>query len=193
VTPHDLMKMTAEALECLDIPYFVTGSLAAMAYSEFRTTLDVDIVIAVGPRDVPGLLHAFASDDFYIDAIAVRRAVEAFDQFNVIHHPSSYKLDFMVVDDDGYDASRLSRRRRITLEGVPIWVAAPEDVILKKLMYYREGGSDKHLRDIASMFKVSGDQIDRAYGEHWAMRLGVSDLWRYMIARVEGQEPGPSV
>jgi hypothetical protein len=29
--------------------------------------------------------------------------------------------------------------------------------------YYREGGSDKHLRDITSMLKISGQDIDEAY------------------------------
>ena len=66
-------------------------------------------------------------------------------------------------------------------------------MILKKLTYFREGRSDKHLRDIASIFKVSGELLDRAYAEHWAMRLGVSELWRYVVARAEGREPGPTV
>lgn len=56
--------------------------------------------------------------------------------------------------------------------------ASPEDVILKKMEYYREGGSDKHLRDIAGILKISGAQIDRAYIEDWASRLGVSEIWR---------------
>ena len=118
------MKMAAMTLEAHDVPYFVTGSLAAMAYSEIRATYDVDIVIVVGPRDVPAIMDAFGSDDLYIEESTVRSAVERFDQFNVIHTPSSLKLDFMVVDDDGYNASRLSRRRKIEFEGTSIWVAA---------------------------------------------------------------------
>jgi hypothetical protein len=45
--------------------------------------------------------------------------------------------------------------------GESITIAPPEYVILRKLEYFREGGSDKHLRDIRAMLAVSGDQLDR--------------------------------
>ena len=38
---------------------------------------------------------------------------------------------------------------------------------MRKLEYYREGGSDKHLRDIRGMLQVSGGQIDHAALEEW--------------------------
>lgn len=55
--------------------------------------------------------------------------------------------------------------------------AAPEDVTLKKMEYYREGKSDKHLRDIAGVLKISGDEIDEEYIEAWVDRLGVREIW----------------
>jgi hypothetical protein len=39
--------------------------------------------------------------------------------------------------------------------------AAPEDVIIKKMEYYSEGGSEKHLRDITGMLVTSEGEIDR--------------------------------
>lgn len=53
-----------------------------------------------------------------------------------------------------------------------------------KLVYYHEGGSEKHNRDIAGMFKVSGDQIDRDYIERWAPALGVVQHWHDMKKRL---------
>jgi hypothetical protein len=50
-------------------------------------------------------------------------------------------------------------------------------VILKKLEYYREGGSEKHLRDIAGILKISGEQLDLDYLTEWSSRLGLADLW----------------
>ena len=55
--------------------------------------------------------------------------------------------------------------------------ASPEGVILKKLEYYREGGSDKHLRDIAGILRISGDQVDFAYIGDWATRLDLAEIW----------------
>lgn len=62
-------------------------------------------------------------------------------------------------------------------------VTSPKDVILKKLEYYREGKSEKHLRDIAGVLKISGDEIDRAYIETWASRLGVREIWDHIATQ----------
>ena len=61
--------------------------------------------------------------------------------------------------------------------GRDAFFARPEDVILYKLLYFREGGSDRHLRDIAGMLAVSGSELDMEYLADWARRLAVSDLW----------------
>ena len=49
---------------------------------------------------------------------------------------------------------------------------------------YREGGSDKHLRDIASVLKVMGERVDRSFIEHWASTLGYSDIWHAILRRI---------
>jgi hypothetical protein len=63
----------------------------------------------------------------------------------------------------------------------PVWFASPEDVILKKLVYYREGGSEKHLRDIAGVLKVQGAQLDREYLYQWAKTLDVAETWNQLV------------
>lgn len=192
--PRDLLAIAAKRLDDADIRYFVSGSMASSFYGEYRPTHDVDIVLSISPRGVPVLVEAFSTPEFHIEPETARRAVENLDQFNVLVPRHSLKIDFIIVDEDRFDASRFSRRRRIEFApGQSVWLASPEDVILKKLLYYKEGRSDKHLRDIAGMFLVSNDKIDRQYTEHWAMCLGVSELWRYVIDRVEGREPGPTV
>ena len=70
--------------------------------------------------------------------------------------------------------------------GISAWFAAPDDLVLNKLLFYREGGSDKHLRDIVSMIKVSGEMMDLAYLEEWAARLDVADLWEVVRERAKG-------
>jgi hypothetical protein len=64
--------------------------------------------------------------------------------------------------------------------------ASPEDVILKKLQYDQMGGSEKHLRDIAGVFKIQGAQLDLAYLDEWADRLGVAEIWRGLRDRIGG-------
>ena len=57
-------------------------------------------------------------------------------------------------------------------------LAPPEYVIVRKLEFYREGGSDKHLRDIRSMLAVSGDQINRAELDGWIRGRGLEAQWK---------------
>jgi hypothetical protein len=61
-------------------------------------------------------------------------------------------------------------------------------VILGKLWYYREGGSEKHLRDIAGMLQVSGDEIDTAYVDAWSGKLGLAGEWQMVLDRLHGRE-----
>ena len=50
-----------------------------------------------------------------------------------------------------------------------------------KLKYYLSGRIDKHLRDIAAMLTVQGDDLDSDYIEQWAARIGATDLWHALV------------
>jgi hypothetical protein len=69
--------------------------------------------------------------------------------------------------------------------GEPRFTNDIDIVILKKLEYFREGGSEKHLRDIAGVLKVQGQRVDRQYIVEWAGRLGVLDIWQAVAERTD--------
>ena len=50
--------------------------------------------------------------------------------------------------------------------------------------FFREGGSDKHLRDITGVLKTSGSEIDRAYIDRWATTLGLTEIWQAILDRM---------
>ncbi len=180
----DLLRFACEVCDRLGLSYFVTGSTATIAYGEPRFTNDIDIVIDLPAERVADFCNAFPDADFYLSPAAVTQAVASQHQFNVLHPASGLKIDFIVLTSSAFDQSRYSRRRELkVLPDRSISFASPEDVILKKLIYYREGGSEKHLRDIAGVLRVQGDALDRTYIEDWAARLNVSDLWRQIIDR----------
>jgi hypothetical protein len=52
------------------------------------------------------------------------------------------------------------------------------DIIVRKMQYFKEGGSDKHLRDIQGMVAILKDGLDRTFIEAQALRLGLKDVWR---------------
>jgi hypothetical protein len=186
----ELLAYAVRALDEQRIPYLIVGSMASMAYGEPRLTRDIDIVVDLRSNQVEDLCAAFPADDFYVSLPAARTAVARGGQFNIIHPTSGNKIDFMMARHDAWGLAQLARGRRLELlPNVLASVAAPEDVILGKLLYYREGQSDKHLRDVAAMMQVSGDEIDAGYIARWAAELHVSDIWQAILARLGGDSP----
>ena len=181
----DLLTQVVEILNRLNIPYMVVGSYASGAWGEPRFTYDIDIVVALAASAVGPLIEAFPPSDFYISEDAVRQAIAHRGQFNVIHPSSGWKIDFMIQAAEGWGEQQLSRRKMVELRpGLVAYVGAPEDIILSKMLYYQEGGSEKHLRDIAGILRISGSMVDRDYVAKWAQELGVSEIWRAVLERV---------
>jgi hypothetical protein len=50
--------------------------------------------------------------------------------------------------------------------------------------YFREGGSEKHLRDIAGVLRTSKDSIDTAYIDRWAGILNLQAIWESLQSRL---------
>jgi hypothetical protein len=95
---------------------------------------------------------------------------------NVIALESMLKADFYPLSSA--EAPWFAKRREKEVAGRKVWFASPEAVIVHKLRFYREGGSEKHLRDIRSMLSVSGDEIDRTMIERVVGELALAEQWR---------------
>jgi hypothetical protein len=109
-------------------------------------------------------------------------------QFNVIHPASGHKIDFMIAGNSDWSNAQLARCKRVQiLPDLVAAIAAPEDVILGKLIYYRERGSDKHHRHIAGILRISGDTVDRDHIDRIAEEQGVVDTWHAALKRLESR------
>lgn len=174
--PTELLRIVGERLDRLGCDRFTTGSLASMVFGEPRFTNDIDIVVRMDERQARLLSATFLGDEWYVSVEAAVEAARSRGMFNIIHVPSGLKADIIVAAESVFDASRFARVRQIELpDGRVEPFASPEDVILKKLEFFREGGSQKHLRDVASMIAVQGAQsLDWQYLNQWAGRLGIT-------------------
>lgn len=178
--PVRVLLHVADLLERLGIPYFLGGSLASSLLGEPRATVDVDLALSLLTAAV-GPLVAGLQPDFYVDELAVRDAVERCGTFNAIHQPTVLKVDFFVLGDTAFDRTQLLRRRLSpVLEGSErrIFVSSPEDLILRKLDWYRMGGgvSDRQWRDVLGVLKVQRGALDLVHLQRWAPTLGLSGL-----------------
>ncbi len=182
--PFDLLRLLGETLDRLRIPYYVTGSMASGAHGEPRFTNDIDIVLELGMDQVDALIAAFPEADFYCSRAAVVLAVRTKFQFNILHPESGLKADLIASKDDAFSRSVLSRAVRITDPAFSAWFSSPEDIILNKLLFYRDGRSDKHIRDIAGVLKVQAERIDRVYILGWVEHFGLQAEWQLALDRV---------
>lgn len=158
----------------------MTGSVASIIYGEPRLTIDVDIVVHLRLGEIPALHGAFPVPEFYVppsETLIEEVLREPRGHFNVIHADTGFKADFFPSSRDELHAWAFRRTYRIHYQGEEVVVAPPEYVILRKLEYFREGGSEKHLRDIRSMLAISGELIDIAELEDWVRRRGLGDVW----------------
>lgn len=164
-------------LERLGIGYYVCGSVASSVHGLPRTTMDVDLVVALTPELVPAFARELKGE-FYADPEMMREALAAGRAFNLIHFASSLKLDIFPLAGDAFAGAQFARRRTALYEALQFPIASPEDTILSKLVWYRAGGevSERQWNDVRGIVAVQGGQLDMAYLRDWAPRLGVADL-----------------
>ncbi len=168
------------ALDDLQVPYLVVGSVASSLHGFSRATGDADVVADIQPEQVRPLFEAL-KEDFYIDDLAVSRAVRNRRQFNVINFDTLFKVDIYPPAADEFSRQQLARRqpaRLLSDSEQVVYLATPEDTILAKLRWHQKGGgaSGRQLEDVAGVIKVQGSRLDLEYLRGWAGRLGVGDL-----------------
>ena len=177
----NLVLVFARKLNDLGLVYMVTGSVAGVLYGEPRVTHDVDIVVVLRPGpDVGRVAKAFPIEGFYCppEEILLQEALRGQrGHFNLIHHETGFKADIYLAQREPLHAWALGERRQVHVDGEPVWVAPPEYVIVRKLEFFREGGSEKHLRDIEGILRVSGDLVRAAVIEEWVRELGLARQW----------------
>jgi hypothetical protein len=168
----DFLQSIVRRLNAVGIPYMLTGSLALSIWARPRMTRDVDVVIDADLAAVSRLLLAFAAD-CYASPEAAADAVSSRTMFNVIHHASLLKADFILRKEEPYEREKFARRRTVDLAGLPIDVISPEDLILSKLQWRRETASARQAEDVRVLLaEVEG--IDHEYLRRWASVLDLT-------------------
>ncbi len=135
----DALSPVVRAFQGLDIAHFVAGSIASSFHGATRSTMDVDLVCELTEDKVTAFVSCF-DDDFYISESVIRDAVRRKSCFNLIHLPTSFKVDVFVSRSRPFDSQAM---RRATVERfgeaktVEVLIASAEDTIISKLEWYR--------------------------------------------------------
>ncbi len=195
--PLRALLVVIDHLERLGVRYAIGGSFASSLHGEPRSTADFDLLIELDSERVTALVRAL-EPICYVDARAAAEAVRRAGSFNVIHLETIQKIDLFVAGSRPLDRHQLAHAVSVTLDPAspqPVAVTSAEDIVLRKLAWYREGGevADRQWRDLVGVLKASRDELDRAYLARAANEMDVADLLRraFTEAGISDRSPDP--
>lgn len=173
----DVLRDISKKLTDAKIPFMITGSMAMNHYAEPRMTRDIDIVIALGTKEVGSLaqilkLNYLFSIETAFEAVA-RRSI-----FNVIHESSLIKIDFIVQKDSAFRQCEFERKQKIRIQDFETFIVSKEDLILSKLEWSKDSKSELQQRDVRNLIATS---CDETYLNDWAEKLGLEEALRVCI------------
>lgn len=174
----EVLKIVIQRLESAGIRYMITGSVAANFYVTPRMTRDIDIVVAIEQTDA-GQVFSLFSEDFYVDIDSIKDAIRRRQMFNIIHNEGIIKVDFIIRKNTEYRKIEFDRRSAIDLEGLRVYVASPEDLILSKLYWAKDSLSELQIMDAGNLLRIPG--IDMEYIEKWVDKLKLNELFRKAV------------
>jgi hypothetical protein len=137
-------------------------------------TRDIDFVVELKSHNTAKLFDRFRSE-FYVDEKMINEAVRDESMFNLIHQVTMQKIDFVIRKESDYRKVEFDRRRTENFGGILVQVVSAEDLVLSKLVWSKDSGSELQLRDVRNIL-VAQKKLDSAYLEKWSVKLGVSDL-----------------
>lgn len=143
----DIVCDVSRKLDQAGIGYMLTGSMAMNYYAQPRMTRDIDVVIALGLNDV--------------------------EVFNLIHHESVIKIDFIVRKQGEYRQVEFERRQKVSILDFTTYIGSKEDLIISKLWWAKDSRSEVQLGDVKNLL-VTG--YDTTYLERWTPALGLNNL-----------------
>ncbi len=163
-------------LDSLGIRYAIGGSVAAMLYGEYRATADIDIAIEADERQVLALVERL-KPEFYVEEEDALAAVRHGSSFNAIEFSALLKIDFFIAEKRPEVREQLRRARVLDLPGGKAAFYAPEDIVIRKLIWFRMGGeqSERQWRDILGILRLQRS-LDDAYLDRATAAFDVADL-----------------
>jgi len=177
----DLLDIFVLPLEKSGFEYMVTGSVASTIYGEPRLTHDIDLVLILKNEEIKKFCSVFPVENYYCpptEVICIELSRKNHAHFNLIHHDSGYKADCYPFTGDPLHAWALNQRRIFQIRpDFTIKVAPPEYVIIRKMQFFRDGGSEKHLSDIKKMLQLAERTIDLTILTDWIQSLCLDREW----------------
>jgi hypothetical protein len=168
----------ANACKKADLHYVIGGSVCSGIHSIIRNTNDVDVVISrsLHKNDI---VVTYLCNKFIVDEIGLEKSHLANRSFNIFHEESAIKFDLFPPIGE-FQRAQLDRAVLVQPASAqaPFRIASLEDIIVAKLNWLHQSGSQRQREDLLTLIAVNKEQIDRHYIELWAGRFGILKLFK---------------
>jgi hypothetical protein len=175
MTSADATLAVIDALEQLQIPYMLVGSISTSAYGISRSSKDADIVLELGGRPIKALADQLGSA-FRLDPQMSFETVTMTTRHIIEVDEVPFTIELFHLSDDEHDQERFRRRLRVKLFDRETWLPQVEDVIVTKARWSHQGRRTKDSDDVRDVISVQGDALDWNYIYGWADRHGTRAL-----------------
>ena len=173
---EEVFRRITTALDETGIAYMLTGSFASAYYGAPRTTQDIDLIIEASADQLHAFVNALPRNKYYVNGEAALDAQRRESMFNVIDMETGWKIDFIIRKSRAFSQEEFRRRTPVQWQGIGLFLASPEDVLLSKLEWAHLGQSQRHIEDVAGILRLR-DSLDLTYIERWIAELGLSSEW----------------
>ncbi len=174
--PQVLQRVTT-ALDQAGVAYMLSGSFASAYYGSPRSTQDIDLVIAATAAQLRAFIESLPSGEYYADLDAALEAHKWESLFNIIDLTSGWKIDMIMRKSRPYSHEEFGRRQLLNVQGVALFVASVEDVVIAKLEWSKLAQSQRQIEDVAGILRIRWGALDYSYLEKWIRELELTKEW----------------
>lgn len=150
------------------------GGVAVWFYAIPRTTFDLDFTLAIEPDALRSLFDEVIELGYTVPESYLAGLVDRIDDMPLVkfkEYVAGHAVDIDVfLAESPFQHEAMKRKRRDIAEGVEVWIASPEDLMLLKLKAARP----RDFSDIAGILFTLG-QLDVDYMRKWADQMGTRD------------------
>jgi hypothetical protein len=177
MSASEVLRRVSAALDRAGILYMLTGSFASAYYGVPRSTQDIDVVIEATAVQLQAFVQFLPSGEYYADLDAALEARRRESLFNVIDLTTGWKIDLIIRKSRAFSREEFSRRQLVSVQGLPLFVAGAEDVVIAKLEWSKLAQSQRQIEDVAAILRLRWESLDRPYLEKWILELKLNEEW----------------
>jgi hypothetical protein len=183
--PVENVVAVLRALNELEVPYMIVGSISSNLYGEPRMTKDADFVVVLGDTPLSALMARLGSA-FTIDRQLGFETVTVTTRYHLQHSASEFLIELFELTGDPHNQQRFARRRRASFAGVTAFVPTAEDVIIQKLRWYERGHRPKDIADVENVLETQLPDLDLTYIRFWCDQHGTRDRFETLLQSLNG-------